>query len=96
MGTDVNPVAWENAEITANLLVDIYNTSIIESAIVFKDGFLKFGSYLDRKHGEFTVNFNDDAVNFTIGNHSYSYKKSEHSKEAIVKTLYETFYKHQI
>ena len=42
MGTDVNPVAWENAEITAYALIRNPNSKNL------LDYYLEFGSYLDK------------------------------------------------
>ncbi len=86
MGTDVNPVAWENAEIMAMALVENPKNTQLQ------DYFLEFISYLTEKHGVGKVS----GDNYSIGNSSYLLEiPKTPSVPALTRVLYETFYKHQ-
>lgn len=104
MGTDVNPVAWENAEIMVCALIDGNDNkflldngfpSISKESI--KDIYLTFCSYVGHKHGEFKVISRPDQLEFKLGDKSYIWEYSSPltANHQLVKILYEVFYKHQ-
>ncbi|MDM9638945.1 hypothetical protein [Acinetobacter nosocomialis] len=89
MGTDVNPVAWENAEITAYALIRNPNSKNL------LDYYLEFGSYLDKKYGEFSVSSGEKPV-FRLGDRSFILNDlNQPYLESLTRILYELFYKHQ-
>lgn len=89
MGTNVNPVAWENAEITANALIRNQNSKGLV------DYYLEFGSFLDKKHGDFSVS-TGETLEFKLGERIFLFEdKDQPYLGSLTKILYEIFYKHQ-
>ncbi|MFP6820487.1 hypothetical protein [Acinetobacter sp.] len=89
METTINPVAWENAEITAYALIENPKNQN------FIDYYLAFGSYLDKKHGEFSVS-GGQTPKFKLGDKFYVLEEpTQPNLETLTKILYEVFYKHQ-
>ncbi|KQE81163.1 MULTISPECIES: hypothetical protein [Acinetobacter calcoaceticus/baumannii complex] len=92
MGTDVNPVAWDNAELMAYALLES------GKATTLFDYLILFGSILDvNRHGHHSVSGTADlGIRFKVGENEFVYNdKQEPHVEALTKILYEVFYKHQ-
>ena len=87
MGTDVNTIAWENAEIVARIICDLnkYNT--------LADAFLYFGSQTSSESGKFSVQTGDPTT-YVMGDNSYSLSGQQVNIPDLTRILYETFYKH--
>lgn len=89
MGTNLNTVAWENAEITAYALIRNENNKGLI------DYYLEFGSFLDKKHGDFSVK-NGEKLEFKLGNKVFILEdKDQPHLKSLTTILYEIFYKHQ-
>lgn len=92
MGTDVNPVAWDNAELMAYALTTGDDNKLLA------DYLIKFGSILDvNKHGNHSVSGNhDQGVRFSVGENEFVFTGGlQPSIQSLTKILYEVFYKHQ-
>lgn len=89
MGTDVNPVAWENAEIMAYALMRNPKSQNLA------DFYLEFTSYLTEKHGQAKVRSGSGLV-FLLGDREYRLDVEQTPFiPALTRILYEVFYKHQ-
>lgn len=92
MGTDVNPVAWENAELMAYALTTGDDNKLLA------DYLIKFGSILDvNKHGDHGVSGGQEqGVCFRVGANEFVFTGEQKPYvRSLTKILYEVFYKHQ-
>lgn len=88
MGTDVNQVAWNNAEIAAHMICDQDKYSTLANAFIY------FGSLISSEYGKFSVQ-SAEPCTYTIGSNSYSIAGQQVNIPDLTRILYETFYKHQ-
>ena len=88
MGTDVNPVAWENADIAASLVYDNKKGGTLA------DAFLYFCSYTSASSGDFSVKTGTPMI-FKVGDAVYETENTELNGENLTRLLYVVFYKHR-
>ena len=88
MGTNVNQLAWDNAEIAARMICDNGKYSTLANA------FLYFGSFTPSEAGKFSVQGCEQCI-YTMGNNTYSFNGLQINIPDLTRILYETFYKHQ-
>ncbi len=92
MGTDVNQVAWKNAELMAYALLES------DKAQVLSDYLLLFGSFLDiDRHGKHSVSSSIDGdITFSVDGDEFVFSGEQLPLiNSLTKILYESFYKHQ-
>lgn len=90
MGTDVNPVAWENAKIVSLILLENDKNDTLAKA------YLSFVSNTD-KGG--SCGGSAGRQHFSCGGREYFMSsdeiKGQPMLDSLTKVIYETFYKHQ-
>ncbi|WP_336163549.1 hypothetical protein [Acinetobacter ursingii] len=90
MGTDVNPVAWENAKITSLILLENEKNDTLVKA------YLSFISCTDVGG---SCGGNPALMTFICGSKEFTVTAQEVNKlpiaDSLTKILYETFYKYQ-
>ncbi|MDQ8942088.1 hypothetical protein [Acinetobacter soli] len=90
MGTDVNPVAWENSKIVSMILLENDKTDTLIKAYL---------SFVSCTSVGGSCGGNPAKSSFVCGDKEYTLTAEEANKHStldnLTKVIYETFYKHQ-
>lgn len=89
MGTDVNPVAWDQAYSTATEIINEGRTTSLPEA------FLKYFEDTDVGAGNFRVHTLQDHAIYIIKDVEFRVDDNALNTQNLAKILYETYFKHQ-